>query len=581
MKKYLFMFVLTLLPGVVNAEVVEINGIYYDLLSDELEAEVTSSPHKYSGKINIPQAVTYGGITYKVTSIGSDAFKRCYGLTTVTIQEGVEYLRSYAFSECENLTSIIIPNSVRIIAANAFNQCYSLTSVSLGNGLTAIGDLAFSNCSKLASIIIPNNVITIGYHCFYYCSELTSVTLGNNIKEIKEYTFYDCKNLKTINIPNSVTSIGTRAFSGCTSLENIVLPNSLTTIGYQAFAGSGLIELTIPSSVTELGAWDSNTTRTGHAFASCDNLERVTIGDGVSVIPSGTFYFCNKLNKVTFGKNVTHINEEAFSGCENLSSITIPDWVTDIGESAFAGCNHLKKLTIGSGVTRIDDAAFAYCSRLQDVYCYAPIPPRGKGKIFENSFNEFPTLHVPGSSINEYSSTYPWNEFPIIVALNNDSQKCEIPEIRYENGELKFSCATNGAEFAYEITDDDIKSGYESSVKLDATYYISVYATRNGYENSDVATATLCWIDAEPKSDGIANEVAEIKAYPVLIQNIGGTISITGLEDNTPISIFSTSGMQMGSAVSAKGKNIIETSFRKGETAIVKIGGKSFKILIK
>ena len=582
MKKYLFMFVLTLLSGVVNAEVVAINGIYYDLLSDELEAEVTSHPSKYKGKVNIPQTVTYEGATYKVTSIGSDAFRDCFGLTAVTIPEGVEYIRSSSFCWCESLTSISIPNSVKIIAACAFGQCRSLISVSLGSSLIAIGDGAFEYCSQLTSINIPNNVTSIGKSCFQFCGALTSVTLGNNIKEIRFNTFGNCQKLETINIPNSVTRIESLAFSECDSLKDVVLPNSLTTIGSRAFSGSGLIEITIPSSVTDFGSMSTNdySGPRGYVFCSCANLKKVIIGDGITDIPERTFDGCSNLNKVIFGKNVTSIGNKAFYSC-GISSITIPDYVNSIGVNAFDYCENLKKLTIGSGVTYIGDEAFAYCSRLQDVYCYAKHVPHSGRNVFNGSFNEFPTLHVPGSSISEYSSTSQWNDFPIIVALNNDSQKCEIPEIRYENGELKFSCATNGAEFAYQITDDDIKSGYESSVKLDATYHISVYATRNGYENSDVATATLCWIEAEPKQEGIANKIAEIKSYPVLIQNIGGTISITGVEDNTPISVFSTSGMKVGSAVSGKGKNVIETSLRRGETAIVKIGEQSFKVLIK
>jgi len=48
-------------------------------------------------------------------------------------------------------------------------------------------------------------------------------------------------------------------------------------------------------------------------------------------------------------------------------------------------------------------------------------------------------------------------------------------------------------EYVYEIKDTDIKKGYDAKVSLSATYNISVYATKTGYENSDVATATLVW----------------------------------------------------------------------------------------
>ena len=67
------------------------------------------------------------------------------------------------------------------------------------------------------------------------------------------------------------------------------------------------------------------------------------------------------------------------------------------------------------------------------------------------------------------------------------------PTISYANKELTFSCETEGVEYVYEIKDTDIKKGYDAKVSLSATYNISVYATKTGYENSDVATATLVW----------------------------------------------------------------------------------------
>lgn len=47
-----------------------------------------------SGALVIPSTVTYGGVTYNVTSIGN-----------------------YAFDNCRNLNSITIPNSVTTIVA--------------------------------------------------------------------------------------------------------------------------------------------------------------------------------------------------------------------------------------------------------------------------------------------------------------------------------------------------------------------------------------------------------------------------------------------------------------------------------
>ena len=47
MKKVLSFFILMLLPMVAGAETVEIDGIYYNLVSDTKEAEVTYMPSGY------------------------------------------------------------------------------------------------------------------------------------------------------------------------------------------------------------------------------------------------------------------------------------------------------------------------------------------------------------------------------------------------------------------------------------------------------------------------------------------------------------------------------------------------------
>ncbi|SDF64583.1 Leucine rich repeat-containing protein [Bacteroidales bacterium KHT7] len=85
---------------------VKIDGIHYNLFEKDKTAEVTSSPNYYSGKVIIPEAVTYNDNQYSVTCIGNGAFNNCSGLTSVTIPNSVTTIGSNAFDDCKNLKTV-------------------------------------------------------------------------------------------------------------------------------------------------------------------------------------------------------------------------------------------------------------------------------------------------------------------------------------------------------------------------------------------------------------------------------------------------------------------------------------------
>ena len=442
--------------------------------------------------------------------------------------------------------------------------------------VTSIYREAFSYCSGLTSVTIPNSVTSIGNRAFYGCSGLTSVTIPNSITSIESSAFYGCSGLTSVTIPNSVTSIGNSAFSRCSGLTSVTIPNSVTSIGSAAFSDcSGLTSVTIPNSVTSIGSL---------AFSGCSGLTSVTIPNSVTTISDRVFYNCSGLTSVTIPNSVTSIGFLTFSGCSGLTSVTIPNSVTSIGEWAFSHCSGLTSIIIGSGIRNIDNTAFASCTNLTDVYCYAESVPSTKSNAFSDSYIEYATLHVPSNAVNAYKAADPWKIFKEIVAIDGstpETNKCEKPTISYEKGQLKMSCSTEGVEYVTDITNSDIKKYNDATITLTATYNISVYATKSGYENSETVTATLCWIEVEPKTEGITNTVANIRALPLLIQNNGSTLTVSGADDGTPVSVYSINGTQAGSAISQNGAATISTTLQSGSVAIVKVGDKSVKVVVK
>ena len=291
-----------------------------------------------------------------------------------------------------------------------------------------------------------------------------------------------------------------------------------------------------------------------------------------------------EIKQLVVPNNVTTIGASTFKNCAGLTSVIIPDNVTIIYGSAFEGCTNLASVSIPEGISSIGAKAFAGCPNLKDVFCRAANVPQTGGNAFQETNVASATLHVPDASTNSYHESAPWSEFGTIKGLSGEElkvNKCETPTIAYTDGELQFSCATEGAEYVSRISDEDIKEYSDSKVKLNVTYNISVYATAAGHENSDAATATLCWIETEPKSEELPDGVTELKAYPVLIQSKDGQITVQGVADKAKVEVYTIGGVEAGNGIAANGSVTINTNMSNGEIAIVKIGGKSVNIVVK
>ena len=286
----------------------------------------------------------------------------------------------------------------------------------------------------------------------------------------------------------------------------------------------------------------------------------------VTSIGDGVFEDCTGLTSVTIPNSVTSIDNAAFYRCSGLTSVTIPNSVTTIVGYAFQGCSGLTSVTIGSGVKYIGGQAFAECNKLEEVYCLAENVPSTSTDAFEKSYPEYSTLYVPSSSLNAYQTTEPWSQFGTIKAIGGSGEeptKCPTPTISYGGKRLTFSCETEGVEYVYEIKDADIRT------------------TKSGFENSDVATATLVWTDAvftetTPETPTSAKAIAE--SIPMLISAQNGTITVRGEQNGLPLAVYSADGKMLGAATIKDGQASISTNLQSGEIAIVKIGSKSVKI---
>ena len=576
----------------------EVGGIYYNITSDtDLTVEITYEKYDdyfyispYSGNVVISESVTYNGETYQVTSIGRDAFWNCSGLTSITIPESVTSIGDEAFFGCDGLTTITLPESVTSIGDFAFSYC-SLTSITLPESVTSIGERAFNGCRSLTSITLPENsqLTSIEYATFEYCSILTTITIPENsqLTSIGDAAFRSCSSLASITIPEGVTSIWNEAFYDCWSLTTINIPEGVTSIGNRAFEYCSLTTVHI----SDIAAWckidffeaGSNPLRNGgNLYLNGVAVTGVTIPEEVTEVKKYAFYNCKSITSVIIPTGITKIDENAFYGCSNLSTVTLPSSLYMIRASAFERCSSLKSITIPATVEFVYQKAFASCDKLESVKVLAVKPPFANENTFSNYNIE---LCVPEEAMSAYQETNPWSKFASIKNLEGEeveTKVCATPVVNYVDGKVMLTCETEEAKVITTIAKGDDETREEMEFDLIPTYTITAYATKEGYHDSDIATVTLCWITCtEDHKTGDEDGIITIPSQPVLISTQGGTITLTGLAEGTDVAVYTTAGTQLGTATAVSGTATITTSLTTGNTAIVKIGNNSIKVVVK
>lgn len=277
--------------------------------------------YKYSDAIKT--IIIDEGITY----IGMYMFQGCVNVTSITVPNSLEDLgwgafyggnlvkdpvyneRLFVYYPVSGGSSYTIPDGIEKIATTAFLRNENIEKVILSPSVVEIGESAFQECVKLKHIVFSKDLEVVGKNAFYQCDSLENIELPATVKEIKEGTFRS-SGVRNISIPNSVTTIGASAFQKCLNLQSIVIPNSVTTIESYVFEDcSNLQSIVIPNSVIRIGSY---------CFSDCYNLRSVTLGCNTAVGKfisehSGSFYYnvfngCKSLEELVIGAEENSVN---------------------------------------------------------------------------------------------------------------------------------------------------------------------------------------------------------------------------------------------------------------------------------
>lgn len=220
-----------------------------------------------------------------------------------------------------------------------------LLRVVLPASFNEIGDGMFSDCKNLEEVVAPSPITVIGASAFSGCSSLTTSTELRNVTKLGDAAFSGCTLLQVLDDERMVTltsldSIPNEAFKGCTSIKSAAFSNQLKSIGNDAFANSGIQEVSLTKTVTEIGE---------RAFSSTP-IKKFVWPSGVIEIAAGTFKGCDVLSDVQLPDNLYRIGESAFAECSLLNELEIPQQLARISYYAFNKTPWYENLPLVNGV---------------------------------------------------------------------------------------------------------------------------------------------------------------------------------------------------------------------------------------
>lgn len=106
-------------------------------------------------------------------------------------------------------------------------------------------------------------------------------------------------------------------------------------------------------------------------FAFRNDIRKIVIPKGITIIDSCAFEDCIALEEVIFPDTLIEIADKAFYGCQNLNEIVLPNTVRHIGDYAFA-YSGLKKVSVRN--PEKDDVFFKAIERYNAVGSDFPFP---------------------------------------------------------------------------------------------------------------------------------------------------------------------------------------------------------------
>ena len=372
-----------------------------------------------SGKLEIPETVTYENRTYTVVAIGG-------------YRDGL--VGNFGLMGLHNITEITLPKTVKGLWYNSMRYMFENIFVAEENPYyTSVDGVLFTKSlytliqypskSERTAYAIPEETVRVGRYAFELTTNLESLTLGKNTSIIG---FVNFNGQYRDDIGGAIISGGIPAlFEAMTGKKELLIAEGNTKYARDDFAfyngnktsilyvyDKEITSFEVPANVKDIETLSSGS----DVFTDCLKLEKFTVAQGNEryVAHDGILYNKNGTSIVSIPKaikgeveileGVTELGLQSglgrvFNDCKELTSVILPKTLTMIGATAFIGCEKLESVVIPSSVTTIYGWAFLHCDALKTVFY------DGTAREWENIVVEKLNEALTAATVYYYSET--------------------------------------------------------------------------------------------------------------------------------------------------------------------------------
>lgn len=322
----------------------EVDGLYYNIISvPDNTCALTHGDNAYSGVITIPNSILVNGRYMDVVKIDKHTFIKGDSISELTIPNTITEIGYFAFDYDAYIGKLSIPYGKKILK---FNGAYD---------------------SNIKEFYIDRSMSG-----FYFYGKNKSVvekiTIGTHIGSLYDFLggdySFDGLNLKCLHIEDSTNPIEINGWKvGNSTFQDVYIGRNFQFLGsndnYDSpFQGKKIERVILGENVTVLE---------DKSFKGCSQLTSVEF-PGIEEIGYGAFWGCKLLNTPVFPNSIKKIGYSSFCNCDSITEVVIDsDAELSIGVDAFMDCSSLKSIEIDGEIINIGGYAFSNCVNLSSI----------------------------------------------------------------------------------------------------------------------------------------------------------------------------------------------------------------------